>query len=70
MYDGSDPRVPVSVEFSNSFGYIGMGVTQARISSSSTLGKCTCFRWSHVWVLHTVCVLTYIPYVLTFCGAL
>jgi hypothetical protein len=37
VYDGSDPRVPVSVEFSNSFGYIGMGVTQARISSSSTL---------------------------------
>ena len=63
MYDGSDPRIPVSVvdqEFSNSFGYIGMGVTQARISSSNTLGQCTCFRSSHVCMCFTYSLCTYI----------
>ena len=38
VFDGMNERIPVTREFGSGFGYIGMGVTQARIRSSTVLG--------------------------------
>nr|WEL12720.1 integrin alpha 5 [Halisarca dujardinii] len=37
VYNGTSPVMSVTPEFSNTFGYIGMGTTQARITSRDTL---------------------------------
>ena len=38
VFDGTNERIPVTTDSGSSFGYIGMGVTQARIRSPSILG--------------------------------